>query len=98
LYQIAHVDTNVSEHKPLLLSVPFLATKSGVQDWAQDRDFCQPQRAGSRPGVGTERRFESLLGEFSEEYLERVIHGMQSWVSAGKEGNLKWAMFHYQNS
>ena len=45
-----------------------------------------------------ERRFESLLSEFSEEYLEGVKHGMQSWVSAGKEGNLKWAMFHYQNS
>ena len=43
-----------------------------------------------------DRRFESLLGEFSEEYLERVRHGMQSWMSAGKEGNFKWAMFHFQ--
>ncbi len=45
-----------------------------------------------------ERRYENLLGEFSEEYLEGVRHGMQSWVSAGEEGNFKWAMFHYQNS
>jgi len=43
-----------------------------------------------------ERRYENLLGEFSEEYLEVVRHGMQVWVSAGKEGNFKWAMFHYQ--
>ncbi len=40
-----------------------------------------------------ERRYES---EFSEEYLEEVRHGTQHWVSAGKEGIFKWAMFHYQ--
>jgi len=45
-----------------------------------------------------ERRYENLLDEFSEEYLEEVRHGMQVWVSAGKEGNFKWAMFHYRNS
>ena len=45
-----------------------------------------------------ERRYENLPGEFSEEYLEGVRHGMQRWVSAGKEGNFRWAMFHYQNS
>ena len=43
-----------------------------------------------------ERRFEKLLVEFSEEYLEGVRHGMQSWLSAGNEGNLKWVMFHYR--
>ena len=43
-----------------------------------------------------ERRHEDLLGEFSEEYLEEVRHGTQHWVSAAKEGNFKWAMFHYQ--
>lgn len=45
-----------------------------------------------------EHRYRNLLGEFSEGYLERVRHGMQTWVSAAKEGNFKWAMFHYQNS
>ena len=43
-----------------------------------------------------ERRHEDLLGEFSEGYLEEVRHGTQHWVSAAKEGNFKWAMFHYQ--
>ena len=43
-----------------------------------------------------ERRHEDLLGEFSEGYLEEVRHGTQNWVSAAKEGNFKWAMFHYQ--
>ena len=43
-----------------------------------------------------EQRYENLLGEFSEEYLKGVRHGIQNWVSAGKEGHLKWAMFHYR--
>ena len=43
-----------------------------------------------------ERRYENLLGEFSEEYLEEVRHGMQNWVSAGRDGNFKWAMFHFE--
>ena len=43
-----------------------------------------------------ERHYENLLGEFSEEYLEEVRQATQHWVSAGKEGNFKWAMFHYQ--
>ena len=45
-----------------------------------------------------ERRHDDLLGEFPQEYLEGLRHGMQSWVSAGNEGNFKWAMFHFRNS
>ncbi len=45
-----------------------------------------------------EQRHEDLLGDFSEEYLEEVRHSTQHWVSAGMEGNFKWAMFHYRNS
>jgi len=44
-----------------------------------------------------ERRYDELLGEFKEEYLKDLRKGMQSWVTAGKEGNFKWAMFHYRN-
>ena len=44
-----------------------------------------------------DRRQEDLRGEFPEGYLEGLRQGMESWVSAGKEGNFKWAMFHYQN-
>jgi sarcosine/dimethylglycine N-methyltransferase len=43
-----------------------------------------------------ERRHDELLGEFREEFLEGLRNGMQSWVTAGKKGNFKWAMFHYQ--
>ena len=43
-----------------------------------------------------ESRHEELLGEFQEEFLEGLRDGMQSWVTAGKKGNFKWAMFHYQ--
>ena len=45
-----------------------------------------------------ERHYKDLLGEFSEEYLEEVSQNTQHWVSAGKESNFKWVMFHYENS
>ena len=44
-----------------------------------------------------ELRWKDLVGEFREEYFEGLREGMQSWVSAGKDGNFKWAMFHYKN-
>ena len=43
-----------------------------------------------------EQRHDALPGEFREEFLEGLRNGMQSWVTAGKKGNFKWAMFHYQ--
>jgi sarcosine/dimethylglycine N-methyltransferase len=44
----------------------------------------------------SERRHGELLGEFQEGFLEGLRNGMQSWVTAGKKGNFKWAMFHYR--
>ena len=44
-----------------------------------------------------ELRWKDLVGEFREEYFEGLREGMQSWVSAGKDGNFKWALFHYKN-
>lgn len=42
------------------------------------------------------KRYEEILKICSAEYIDRMLVGLQHWVSAGKSGHLKWGIFHFQ--
>ena len=37
-----------------------------------------------------------LKGKVSEEYIERMLKGLQNWVDAGSKGYLSWGILHFQ--
>jgi sarcosine/dimethylglycine N-methyltransferase len=43
-----------------------------------------------------ENRYEELLSEFSQEHLEKMKKGISNWIAAGKNGDFKWGLLHFQ--
>lgn len=41
-------------------------------------------------------RREELTGQVSEDYVQRMLAGLQHWVDAGKAGHLAWGIMHYR--
>ena len=46
----------------------------------------------------TERRRDELLETVSEEYLTRMIRGLERWVKAGERSHLTWGIFHFRKA
>ena len=43
-----------------------------------------------------ESRRQTLGGKVSEDYMERMIQGLNHWISAGKKGYLSWGILHFR--
>jgi sarcosine/dimethylglycine N-methyltransferase len=41
-------------------------------------------------------RRESLKGHVSEDYVERMLAGLQHWVDAGRAHKLAWGILHFR--
>ncbi len=41
-------------------------------------------------------RHELLQGKVSEEYIERMLKGLDNWITAGKKGYLAWGILHFR--
>jgi sarcosine/dimethylglycine N-methyltransferase len=39
---------------------------------------------------------QQLAGKVSEDYIERMLAGLQHWVDAGKAGRLAWGIMHFR--
>lgn len=44
-----------------------------------------------------ERRWE-LIHRMSAEYLERMVAGLQAWISAGRQRHLSWGILHFEKA
>ena len=44
------------------------------------------------------RRRKSLLGRVSDEYIERMLLGLDHWIEAGQKGWLSWGILLFQKS
>ena len=38
---------------------------------------------------------DNLVGKVSEDYIERMLTGLDNWVNAGKKGYLSWGIMHF---
>jgi len=45
-----------------------------------------------------ENRYEELLSVFSQAYLENMKKGITNWIIAGKNGDFKWGLLHFQKN
>ena len=44
----------------------------------------------------TEAKEDSLKGEISEEYIERMKKGLGHWIEGGRNGHLTWGIFRFR--
>lgn len=49
-----------------------------------------------RVGENLKERYRSLAGIVSTQYMDRMLVGLQNWVSAADHGYLAWGILHFQ--
>ncbi len=42
------------------------------------------------------KRRETLVGIVSEDYMDRMIQGLEHWIDAGNKGYLSWGIMHFK--
>ena len=50
----------------------------------------------TRVGDELRSRREELTSWVSDDYIDRMLNGLQNWVSAGKSGYLAWGILHFR--
>lgn len=72
------------------------ARDAGLADEGYEDQTPQLARHYARVRAELQRRRRELAGEVSDDYIERMLKGLQHWVDGGRNGHLAWGIFLFR--